>query len=75
MTMYWLMFIVPWLAAINKRNLTLGRFKESKSLGFQLYFVLLLLLVGWRHQVGGDWGNYLPTIDASLQQSFADSIM
>ena len=34
-----------------------------------------MLLVGWRHQVGGDWGNYLPTIDASLEQNFVDSIV
>jgi len=39
-----------------------------------LYFWLLLLLVGWRHQVGGDWGNYLPTILAALQQSFAEAL-
>jgi hypothetical protein len=48
--------------------------KRSWGIGFQLYFFLLLLMVGWRHQVGGDWGNYLPTIDAALQQSFTEAM-
>jgi hypothetical protein len=75
-TLYWLLLLVPWLAAIgwpHAASASLGN--RSWGLSFQLYFLLLLLLVGWRHQVGGDWVNYLPTIDVSLQQSFADSIV
>jgi hypothetical protein len=75
MVLYWLLFFVPLLTAIGEpRGAVAGQAKRSWGLGFQLYFVLLLLLVGWRHQVGGDWGNYLPTIDVALQQSFAEFI-
>jgi hypothetical protein len=31
-------------------------------------------MVGLRHQVGGDWLNYLPTIDVALQQSFVEAL-
>jgi hypothetical protein len=76
MTLYWLLLLVPCLAAIgwsHAASASLGN--RSWGLSFQLYFVLLLLMIGWRHQVGGDWANYLPTIDVSLQQSFADYIV
>ena len=63
------------LAAIGGPRIDGSSLEErSWGLGFQLFFVLLLLLVGWRHHVGGDWGNYLPTIDAALQLSFAEGI-
>jgi hypothetical protein len=75
MTPYWLLLLVPWLAAIGE-PLTKGESLRARSWGlsFKLYFVLLLLLVGWRHQVGGDWVNYLLTIDAALHQSFAEAM-
>ena len=76
MALYWLLLLVPWLAAIGGPRVASASLAErSWGLSFQLYFVLLLMLVGWRHQVGGDWANYLQTIDASLYQSFADSIV
>lgn len=75
MTLYWLLLLVPWLAAIGGPRVSSASLaKRSWGLGFQLFFALLLLSVGWRHQVGGDWGNYLPTIDAALQQSLAEAI-
>ena len=75
MAIYWLLLLLPLLAAIGGRRVEAALHARSKwGLGIQLYFILLLLLVGWRHQVGGDWGNYLPTINAALQQSFAESM-
>lgn len=75
MALYWLLLLVPCLAAISGPRISgASLVKRSSGFGFQLYFVLLLLLVGWRHQVGGDWGNYLPTIDIAVQQSFAEAM-
>jgi hypothetical protein len=72
MALYWLLLFVPWLAAIGDHRIVGA--KHSISLGFKLYFVLLLLLVGLRHEVGGDWGNYLGTIDVALEQSFTEAM-
>ena len=75
MTLYWLLLLVPWFAAIREPHIEGALLmKRSWGLSFQLYFLMLLILVGWRHQVGGDWNNYLPTIDAALQQSFAEAM-
>lgn len=79
MALYWLLLLLPLLAAIRGPRAAdvagaagAAHSERSWGLSFQLYFVLLLLLVGWRHQVGGDWFNYLPTIEAALQQSFSE---
>jgi hypothetical protein len=75
MALYWLLLLVPSLAAISGTRLECAaKAERSWGLGFQLYFVLLLLMVGLRHQVGGDWLNYLPTIDVALQQSFVEAL-
>lgn len=75
MALYWLIFLVPCLAAFGRpHSADASNVYHSWPLGFQLYFVLLLLMVGLRHQVGGDWGNYLPMIDIALQQSFAETM-
>ena len=75
MAFYWLLLLVPLLAALGRPRVSIASLAErSWGLSFQLYFVLLLFLVGWRHQVGGDWGNYLPTIDAAFQLSFAEAM-
>jgi len=76
MAFYWLLLLLPWLAAICEPRVADASLAErSWGLSFQLYFVLLLMLLGWRHEVGGDWGTYLPTIDAALQQTFAEALV
>lgn len=75
MTLYWLLLLIPCLAAIGLPRVvgnSLG--KRSWSFGFKFYFLLLFLLVGWRHEVGGDWGNYLSMIDLALHQSFEEAL-
>jgi hypothetical protein len=73
MALYWLLLLVPWLAAIGgPRAAGAAQSERSWGLSFQLYFVLLVLLVGWRHQVGADWLTYLPRIEDALQKSFAE---
>ena len=75
MAHYWLLLLVPWLAAIGEPRVEDSLLEERPwRLSFKLYFMLLLLLVGWRHQVGGDWLTYLPMIEDALQQSFAKAM-
>lgn len=40
-----------------------------------LYLVLLVLMVGWRHEVGADWFNYLRPLEQALTQSWTEGMM
>lgn len=60
---YWFMFMVPATAALLQpaRPLavrTSGSLADIRGSWF-LLFLLIALLVGWRHEVGGDWFSYL----------------
>jgi hypothetical protein len=75
MWLYWLLLLVPWLAAIvGARVAGSAQADRSWGLSFQLYFVFLLLLVGWRHEVGGDWFEYLPRIELAKYQGLIAAI-
>lgn len=51
---YWLMFLVPAWAV-----LTPGRLKPSQArVVWVVVGVLFALMMGLRHEVGGDWGSY-----------------
>ena len=65
---YWLMFLVPAWAV-----LTPGRLKPSQS--SKMWFlvgVLFALMMGMRHEVGGDWFNYLPHFRDSASRDFME---
>jgi len=55
MTIYWLMMFVPLLAGISP-------WKAKGALGniqWLFYGVLLIVIVGLRHEIGADWCNYI----------------
>jgi len=55
MTTYWLMLLVPMLAGLSP-------WKAKGALPYVqwlIYGVLLIIIVGLRHEVGGDWLNYI----------------
>jgi hypothetical protein len=80
---YWIILMVSAFAAIlSAANLkktlidfsnSLSSRTEENSLGLKLFVVLLAFMIGFRHQVGGDWYNYLPQIEAASQLSFLES--
>ena len=75
MEFYWLLFLAPCLAAFG--GSLGGSVAESGrpwGLGFQFYFVVLLLLVGLRHQVGGDWFSYLEPVELALNQNLSEAL-
>ena len=53
---YWLMFLIPAWAVLMP-----GRLKPNQArVMWALAGVLFVLTMGLRHEVGGDWFNYLP---------------
>jgi hypothetical protein len=57
---YWLLFIPFAFGALVERVGTRRRILGPSG---ALLVLLLTLVVGFRHQVGGDWGNYLRIFD------------
>lgn len=64
---YWLMFLVPALAALNAPGrppaAVTGLHSTRLDAAWRLTILALTLLIGFRFQVGGDWGNYLRQFD------------
>lgn len=60
---YWLLFLFPAVSALNERARRMNsRGATTKVIipgSWWLVMVMLTAVVGWRHEVGGDWGNYL----------------
>lgn len=53
---YWLMFLLPAWAVLMP-----GRLKASQAwVPWAFIYVLFALMMGLRHEVGGDWATYLP---------------
>ena len=63
---YWLMFLLPAWAVLMPRRLT----PSQAWIPWAGVFVLLALMMGLRHEVGGDWSNYIPLFRDSAARSF-----
>ena len=65
---YWLMFLVPAWAVLMP-----GRLKPSQArVMWALVGVTFALTMGLRHEVGGDWLNYLPLFRETASQGFME---
>lgn len=75
---YWVMFLVPAVAALSEpaRVARLSGGVAVLPAMHGVWWAVLLalsLLVGWRHEVGGDWVNYLGSFEVvSFESQFAD---
>ena len=72
---YWLLFLVPALKAVSRlRKVVPPSDSGSWSNSWRLVFLLLTLMIGLRHEVGGDWFPYLDHVTAAtgemLQEAF-----
>lgn len=60
---YWMLFILPAYLAITKLKST--AYSETNFINskwpfiWRFIFVLLVLMIGFRHEVGGDWAAYI----------------
>lgn len=76
MAFYWFMFLIPAFAALQfprPRYAPKRSFTQGVLWAFAL--VALTLAIGLRHEVGGDWGNYLPYVEAAELLSFQEALL
>lgn len=70
---YWLLFLVPAFAATQEvsRRLSVQTVRTTNRLSdeWRLVLVGLIFIIGWRHEVGGDWFNYLEHYYSALSES------
>ncbi len=55
MTAYWIMFLIPVLFALHPVRVD----DRARTLIFWLSGLTLVLFIGLRHEVGGDWDRYI----------------
>ena len=72
---YWLLFLVPAFQALAERKLDSMPFPRMRQPGpGRVMFVLLTLMIGLRHEVGGDWGNYVQNIADTANLTLAEAL-
>lgn len=67
---YWLMFLVPAGASFFRVRGT----RAVMWLGWGITGLVLTLLIGYRYEVGGDWGSYLRHLDEINTLSFWEAV-
>lgn len=70
---YWFLFLVPAFLAGTPARLPAQR-AAPWPLKWRAAFLLLVLAVGLRHRVGGDWDHYVDHILAAGGQPFLDAV-
>lgn len=71
---YWILFLVPaYLALLKLRSVPIPNPGGRIPLVWRNILALLILMIGLRHEVGGDWQHYLDNIEWASGQTLADS--
>jgi hypothetical protein len=72
---YWFLFLVPAFQAVVKlRPVALSMPGMQWSVTWRIVFILLALMIGLRHEVGGDWASYMQSIEVTKNLSLLDAI-
>ena len=65
---YWILFIIPAYWAMARLKPTPATVYKNSDLRWSFIwkftFVFLVLMIGFRHEVGGDWAQYLEMLDS-----------
>jgi hypothetical protein len=70
---YWILFSIPaWFAIDTTRPVLYGSRRWTGNWKWMFFF--LVLMIGLRHQVGGDWYNYLVHIRTAAYQTFSEAV-
>ena len=72
---YWLLFLVPAFLAVSR----LRPIKSPSDSGlwpnsWRVVFVLLSLMIGLRHEIGGDWFPYLDHVTTATNQTIGETL-
>ena len=72
---YWLLFIVPAFHAVAKSGQTAQPLSGKPwANAWRIAFVLLALVIGLRHEVGGDWGIYLVNMNDNAGLTLTEAL-
>jgi hypothetical protein len=81
MLVYWLIFgFVAYMAFARRQVVRVysngfnGSPRNRGLRGFYFVFVVLVLTIGFRFEVGADWGNYLPKVELARWQSLSETL-
>ena len=71
---YWYMFLIPAMIALAERSVVTrnvdGTVRGSIDVSWVGLGVVITLLIGFRFEVGGDWGSYLRQFNFMKGQSY-----
>jgi len=73
---YWLLFLVPALQASTKLRVVkeISKYGSLGSGQWRFIFVTLVLIIGFRHQVGGDWFIYLRNVESTADLTLVEAL-
>lgn len=74
---YWLFFLIPaYLAVLDKPRFRLqrdGTRSARMNGGWPTAFLSLVFLIGFRFEVGGDWGSYIRYANTSVYMTWSQA--
>ena len=72
---YWLLFLVTAFQAVAKLRPTPILLPGNRWPDlWRGMFILLALMIGVRHEVGGDWGSYMRNVEATTNLTFTETL-
>ncbi len=76
---YWLLFLIPAIAALNSKPMPNVRADGARVVKIDARWVLVMisitLMIGLRDRVGGDWFNYFRYLFRAENLTFAEAIL
>lgn len=75
---YWIMFLLPSATACFEAHPDLSALTKKiygrRSIEWWLAWAILILVIGFRHEVGGDWFNYLRNFEYDRGESLWEAL-
>ena len=73
---YWVLFLIPAFWAVSRLKpvhcTALTVQQERRPEAWRVIYFFLVLMVGLRHEVGGDWSNYIDMLESYTDTTTAD---